>query len=268
MSFLLAHVIAFWWYYFDQCAVQLPWLPEIDVRHQIAFLMPLVSLVIFSGLHLADHYCEDVRGLWGRARRYGPDPGDYAAAAITRLSLHSALAGGAIWGIVSQFDAGAMREFPVTALALALLLGTFAALCYSQAHRWTSFAKPEVLSPRLNTQLRGKRDLLKKASAFDQCSWYALTTGFIWTLAVPHPGLALGANFLLGLLLWFYYFEFPAPKERDPGVSYPLDDKQIQEAVQARAKDAAVPGGGPTKFDQWKKKQVSAFEGWLEKLIP
>ncbi|MET0217702.1 MAG: hypothetical protein ABW205_07220, partial [Burkholderiales bacterium] len=162
--------------------------------------MPIVSFVIFSVLHYFDKKYQDVRGLWGRRREYEPEPGDYAPAAITRLLLHSALAGGGIWGIVGNGDDGLIREFPIMALGLAILLGLFAALCYSHAHRWTSFIKPETLSPKDNPQLAGKRDLLKKASLFDQLSWYALTTGFIWTLALARPEWALIANFCLGLL--------------------------------------------------------------------
>ena len=53
-----------------------------------------------------------------------------------------------------------------------------------------------------------RKDLLKKATLFDQFSWYMLTTGLIWAVALASSLLAILANFVLGFLLWIYYFEF------------------------------------------------------------
>jgi hypothetical protein len=266
VAFLTAHGIA-WWRY-GQGSVFHFWIPpeDLDIHHQIAFGMPVVSLVIYLVLHEADKDPE-VRGLRGRALAYGAEPGDYAPASITRLSLHSALAGGAIWGILTQVKEGSIREFPIAALSLAILFGMFAALCYSQAHRWTSFVKSETLSPRINPQLRGKRDLLNKATIFDQISWYALTTGFIWTLALARPGWAIFANFLLGLLLWLYYFEFGS-REDGPKMSYWLTGENIQKAVQAKKEDIAnAVNTGPTRLEQWKQERKAEVAVWLDELI-
>jgi hypothetical protein len=60
-----------------------------------------------------------------------------------------------------------------------------------------------------------RKDLLKKATLFDQFSWYLLTTGLVWAVALVSPLLAIVANFVLGLLLWIYYFEFKVPSEED-----------------------------------------------------
>ena len=85
-------------------------------------------------------------------------------------------------------------------------------LCYAHAGRWTS-TSPSKGQP--DPKLRVRKDLLKKATLFDQLAWYTLTTGLIWAVALKSTLLAIGANFLLGFLLWIYYFEFDIPPKED-----------------------------------------------------
>ena len=73
-------------------------------------------------------------------------------------------------------------------------------------------------------QAAREEGLLKKATLFDQFSWYTLTTGLIWSVALVSPLLAIGANFMLGFLLWIYYFEFDIPSKEDSSSKTGGDD--------------------------------------------
>jgi hypothetical protein len=92
-------------------------------------------------------------------------------------------------------------------LGLAVMLGMVAVLCYAQSSRWIE--EEGAANDVQSRQLWTKRELLKKATVFDQLAWYALTTGLIWALAtIAGPPPAIVASFVYGLFLWFYYFRW------------------------------------------------------------
>jgi hypothetical protein len=123
------------------------------------------------------------------------------------MSLQASLGAAAVGAIANFATKNCFTWLTLCMLGFATILSMVSVLCYAHASRWTNNAEPPP-DPRTDPKLRVRRDLLKKATLFDQFSWYALTTGLIWSVALVSQPLAIGANFALGFLLWIYYFEF------------------------------------------------------------
>ena len=239
LSFVLIHTAALFYGVRNTPLVLITWdwTSDLDVSHQMALLVPLLALFIFWRLHVNDEKNAKIRGLRTRMKADGLDHSDYAASSISRLSIHSTLATGVIWGIsrIPELWTKPFRSDQIVAwlsvvcLGLAVLLGLVSVLCYTHANRRTN---SKGSSPAEQQALSTKVGLLKKAGVMDQLSFYALTVGLIWTVALFSPWLSVAANFLLGLLLWIYYFDFDLTK--------PL----VTEADRAVAAPAAEPKTG------------------------
>jgi hypothetical protein len=194
------------------------WFPEwpgsLDVPHQAVLLVSVFSFAIFQFLHVRDGKNADIRGLRGRLKNPKPDPGDYVSSAISRMSFQSGLGAAAV-GAISNFALkNCFTWITLCVLGVATILAMVSVLCYAHASRWTN-TEADPPDARTDPKLRVRKDLLKKATLFDQFSWYLLTTGLVWAVALVSPLLAIVANFVLGLLLWIYYFEFKVPSEED-----------------------------------------------------
>jgi hypothetical protein len=191
------------------------WPETLPVRYQLALFLPICSIVIFTVLHIADGSVPAVRGLKGRSDVDKPARKDFASSAISRLSIHSAVGVGVIGAVRASVGTQATSAEAIVArcamivLGAAVLFGMFAALCFAQSDRWTSLEDPKVVPPETDPCLQTKRGLIDKGTRFDQFSFYALTTGLIWTTAMYDPWLSVAANFVLGALLYSYYFDFP-----------------------------------------------------------
>ncbi len=197
----------------------------MDVTRQAVLLVSCLSFAIFQFLHYWDGKNKHIRGLRGRLEETKPDFGDYVSAAISRMSVQSSLAAGAVAAIANLAPKNFFTWLTLCTLGIATILSMVSVLCYAHASRWTS-TEPKPPAGQPDPKLRVRKDLLKKGTLFDQFSWYALTTGLIWAVALVSPLLAIGANFVLGFLPWIYYFEFIVPSD-----------------------DSAAPptvGGGPT----------------------
>jgi len=125
------------------------------------------------------------------------------------MSLQSGLGAAAVGAIANFAQKNCFTWLTLCMLGTATLLAMVSVLCYAHASRWTS-TDPKPAAGQSDPKLRVRKDLLKKATLLDQFSWYTLTTGLIWSVALVSPLLAIGANFMLGFLLWIYYFEFPS----------------------------------------------------------
>lgn len=186
------------------------WPASLDVPHQAVLLVSCLSFAIFQFLHYWDGKNKDIRGLRGRLKDPKPDFGDYVSSAISRMSLQSGLGAGAVGAIANFAPKNCFTWLTLCMLGIATILSMVSVLCYAHASRWTS-TDPKPPVGQSDPKLRVRKDLLKKATLFDQFSWYTLTTGLIWSVALVSPLLAIGANFVLGFLLWIYYFEFEFP---------------------------------------------------------
>ena len=185
------------------------WPASLDVPHQAVLMLPALSFAIFQYLHYWDGKDQDIRGLRGRLKASNPDPGDYVSSAISRMSLQSGLGAAAVGAIANFATKNCFTWITLCALGTATILSMVSVLCYAHASRWTNSAASPP-DARTDPKLDVSRDLLNKAKLFDQFSWYTLTTGLIWSIALASPLLAIGANSVLGFLLWIYYFEFAA----------------------------------------------------------
>jgi len=188
---------------------------DLSLAKQWAVLAPLFSLGIFGILHEVDRRRsqapkkgEQDKRIWGlesRADASRADPGDYSSSSISRISIHSGLAAGAIWVILKLEEVRTLRALTAGMLGLAVMLGMVAVLCYAHSARWSA---ANSKNPREDPKLWAKREFLKKATRFDQLSWYALTTGLLWAVAIAYPIVSIVASFLYGLCLWIYYFRW------------------------------------------------------------
>lgn len=162
-----------------------------------------------------------MRGLAGRSKKETARNWDYADSAISRQSIHAAIAVGVsavllASGILQPKPGGAIEGRTVLGfsallgLAAATLLAMLSVLCYAVSKRWKE--EPAV-----------KRDLLAKASSLDVVSWYAVMMGLVWALAVASPALAICANLAYGGGLYYYYFQW-----RQAPLETPQRPKQLQ----------------------------------------
>jgi nitrate reductase NapE component len=235
---------------------------DLGLRQQWAILAPLCSLCIFGILHAVDQRRNQAqkrgaapdRRIWGlesRAAASGADPGDYSSSSISRLSIHSALAAGVIW-VVKGF--GTLGALTAGILALAVMLGMVSVLCYAQSARWGA---ANSKSPAQDPRLRTKRELLKKATRFDQLSWYALTTGLLWAVAIAYPIASIAASFLYGLCLWIYYFrwDLDPPTAASPAVATDKLRSALDAYKTAHAEMAAVLDRWVEQAEEMKKVQ-------------
>jgi hypothetical protein len=190
------------------------WPASLDVPHQAVLLISILSFVIFQFLHYRDGKNPDIRGLRGRLRKPKPDLGDYVSSAISRMSIQSGIGTAAVGAISNFAPKNCFTWLTLCMLGIATILAMVSVLCYAHAGRWTS-TDPKPLDGQPDPKLRVRKDLLKKATLFDQFSWYSLTTGLIWSVGMKSTLLAIVANFVLGLLLWIYYFEFDIPSDED-----------------------------------------------------
>jgi hypothetical protein len=187
------------------------WPASLDIPHPAVLLVFCFSLAIFQFLHYWDGNNPEILGLRGRLKATKPDFGDYVSSAISRMSLQSSLGAGAVGAVANFAQKNCFTWLTLCILGIATIFGMVSVLCYAHASRWTGTVTkmPGAPDPKLSV----RKDLLKKATLFDQFSWYTLTTGLIWSVALASPLLAIGANFVLGFLLWIYYFEFIFPPE-------------------------------------------------------
>ena len=246
-------------------AFQIP--ADLSVPSQCAMLAPVISLCIFAYLHRIDrkrrkaHLSgatdQPIWGLESRADASGADPGDYASPSVSRLAIHSTLAAGVIWAVRGL---GTLGRLTAGMLGFAVLLGMVAVLCYAQSNRWTSTGSKDL---KRDPKLWTKRELLKKATALDQLSWYTLTTGLLWAVALADPLLSIGASFVYGLLLWLYYFRWDA-EELPPTPPVRTDD--LQSALSA-LKTAQT--NMATQLDGWiqKTEEISRLEAQLKQRL-
>lgn len=237
-------------------------LENLCLAKQWAILATLLSLCVFGILHAVDHRRNQAqqRGvtpdsrIWGlesRVTASGADPGDYSSSSISRLSIHSALAAGVIWAVKGF---GPMGVLTAGILVLAVMLGMVSVLCYAHSARWSAAnSKNPVQDPRLRT----KRELLKKARRFDQLSWYALTTGLLWAVAIANPIASIAASFLFGLCLWIYYFrwDLDPPPSASPAVAEDKLRSALEAYKAAHAEMAAVLERWVEQAEEMKKAQ-------------
>lgn len=194
------------------------WPESLDIPHQAVMLVSLVSFLIFQVLHHYDGKNACIRGLRGRLKVERPDRGDYVSSAISRVSMQAALGAAAVGAINTLAVKDCPARFALGMLGLATMLAMVSILCYAHASRWTDTSSDKSLPGK---KPRIRKDLLDKATALDQFSWYALTTGLIWSIALVSPAVAILANGGLGLLLWGYYFEFVSINDRDATQALP-----------------------------------------------
>lgn len=246
------------------------WLESLGIPYQAALFLPLCSLVIFTILHLADRNFAGVRGLKGQSARDHAAHREYAPSAISRLSIHSGVGIGVIAAarsvVASRTPAEAeVLKWAVAALGTAVLFGMFAALCYAHSDRWTTNSDQKLVPPEKDDQLRTKRSLLGKASLFDQLSFYALTTGLIWTVALYDPWLSVASNFVLGALLYWYYFDF----RKEPGLSniFAFTGKNLEDLLKAKQADKTNPptGGATSEVVKWQEAMTAEAQQWITK---
>ncbi len=244
------------------------WLDLLGIPYQAALFLPLCSLVIFTILHRADQHFAGVRGLKGRSQRDHAAHREYAPSAISRLSIHSGLGIGVIAAARTAVASGTpvqteVLKWAIFMLGTAVLFGMFAVLCYAHSDRWTTNSDPKLVPAEKDSQLRTKRGLLGKTSLFDQLSFYALTTGLIWTVALYNPWLSVASNFVLGGLLYWYYFDFR--KERGLSNIFAFNGKNLEDLAKAKQADKTTPPAGGVKPEvvKWQEEMTAAAEQWI-----
>lgn len=188
---LLGHAAALW----DRTSGPVFW----------AFLLPLVSWGVFLLVWLLDKPLrgDGLRDRSSHSSSRGKTSYDYAASAITRQSIHTAMS---VFLIRQLLDLPVwdtpLAAAAIAALAIGVAFSLTSVLCYAYSQIWQN-----------DTPLR--KDLAKKGHSLDQLAWYALLPGLIWAAGIESPALSIIVNLLLTALLWFFYFKWPK-KGDDP----------------------------------------------------
>jgi hypothetical protein len=180
---------------------------KLGTPYKIAFWTPIVSVIIFIGIHRLDG--KALKGyFWSLLQEAGgPMEGDSLDSAITRQGIQSAIGIGVaaalttvheLWSDWSG-DKFIMASMAVGTLGLATLLAMMSVLCYSHAKRWRNLTSQ-------NAPLLTRSRLVKKAALLDQWSWYVLIAGLLWAVAIASVALSIWANVAYVFCLYYYYF--------------------------------------------------------------